>query len=103
MPHPELELTYNIANAPLRTFAFPHLYINNIFPEDFYRGLLKNLPDPAHMKPIAEVRAIKGYKERFVMEMSEAHSGAALAGKKGVLGKPVAMDDLRAAGQHAHA
>jgi len=32
----ELHLTYKIANAPLNGFPFPHLYIRDAFPADYY-------------------------------------------------------------------
>lgn len=63
----ELHLAYKIGNVPFSQFPFPHFYLNDVFPADYYRQLLQNLPDPAAMRPIEEVRAIKGYKERFVL------------------------------------
>ena len=65
----ELQLAYKVANAPLNVFPYPHFYIEDIFPDDFYRELQANLPDPADMAPISQVRPVKGYKERFVMEL----------------------------------
>lgn len=37
-------LAYKIANAPLRPFPFPHIYVQNVFPWPFYAELLDNLP-----------------------------------------------------------
>lgn len=37
---------YQIANAPLRLYPTPHIYVNPIFPPDFYAMLVKNFPDP---------------------------------------------------------
>jgi hypothetical protein len=65
----ELQLAYKVANAQLNLFPYPHFYIRDIFPDDFYRELQANLPDPADMAPIEKVRPVKGYKERFVMEL----------------------------------
>ena len=65
----ELQLAYKVANAPLNPFPYPHFYIPDIFPPDFYDLLQASLPDPSAMKPIEEVRAVRGYKERFVMPL----------------------------------
>jgi hypothetical protein len=64
----ELELTYKVGNAPINVFPYPHFYIRDVFPQDFYDALQAMLPDPQAMSPIADVRPVKGYKERFVLE-----------------------------------
>jgi hypothetical protein len=69
----ELTLSYNVSNAPIKYFPYPHIYVPNVFPEAFYRDIQKNMPDPAAMLPIEQVRPVKGYKERFVMEVSGKH------------------------------
>ena len=66
----ELQLAYKVANAPINLFPYPHFFIGDVFPADFYRELQANLPDPADMAPIEKVRPVKGYKERFVMELA---------------------------------
>jgi hypothetical protein len=58
------------------------LYINDVFPADFYQQLQHNLPDPAAMRPIEEVRAVRGYKERFVLGLNEASLATLPAGKR---------------------
>ena len=42
-------------------------------PRDFYALLQRNSPDPKAMIPIEQTRPVRGYKERFVLEMSERH------------------------------
>jgi hypothetical protein len=69
----ELHLSYKVGNAPLSLFPFPHFYVRDVFPPDFYRLLQEKLPDPEAMLPIEEVRPVKGYKERFVLELGEHH------------------------------
>ena len=69
----EMHLAYKIGNAPINSYPYPHIYITDIFPEDFYDQIQKNLPDPTMMIPIERARHIKGYKERFVMGFSEEH------------------------------
>lgn len=63
----ELQLAYKMGNVPFNMFPFPHFYIPEVFPADFYRELQHNLPDPQAMHPIEEVRPVKGYRERFVL------------------------------------
>ncbi len=69
----ETELIYNIANAPIRPFPYPHIYVPDIFPSDFYSALQQNIPDPSVMVPIEKARGLKGYDERFVLDLSEDH------------------------------
>ena len=70
LPHPELHLTYTVANAPINRFPFPHCYVPDVFPPDFYAEMQRHLPDPGAMIPIEEARGAKGYKERFVLELN---------------------------------
>lgn len=74
----ELALAYKFANAPLRTFPYPHLYIEDVFPKDFYDRLQASIPDPSVMIPIAEARPVKGYEERFVLEIADEKRQATL-------------------------
>ena len=65
----EFHLTYKIANAPLNAFPFPHLYIRDAFPADYYARIQSMLPDPSRMVTISETGRISPglYKERFVL------------------------------------
>jgi hypothetical protein len=65
----ERTLTYNVLNAPLRPFPYPHIYVPEVFPPDFYAELQRRLPHPDAMIPIEQARPVKGYKERFVMDI----------------------------------
>jgi hypothetical protein len=69
--HVETILTYNVANAPIRGFPYPHIYVPDVFPADFYAELQRNIPDPKVMVPIEEARGVKGYKERFVLGLDD--------------------------------
>ena len=66
----ELHMTYKVANAPINDFPFPHCYIPEVFPAEFYADMQRNMPEPAAMIPIEEARGAKGYKERFVLELN---------------------------------
>lgn len=70
-PAVESALIYNVANAPVRTFPYPHIYVPEVFPADFYAELQANIPDPAAMIPISEARPVTGYKERFVLDLAQ--------------------------------
>ena len=37
-------LAYKLLNAQVHSFPFPHIYVENIFPDDFYARLLADLP-----------------------------------------------------------
>jgi len=78
----ELHAAYQIANAPVRSFPYPHCFVPNVFPADFYAELQRNLPDSAAMVPIEEARQVKGYKERFVLELHKPEHIAALPESK---------------------
>lgn len=41
---------YRIANAPVRTHPYPHIYVRDVFPQDFYRELRAHLPPPDAFK-----------------------------------------------------
>jgi hypothetical protein len=69
----ELTLTYNVANASIRFFPYPHIYVEDVFPRDFYAEIQRNIPDPSAMIPIEQARPVKGYKERFVLDIAGDH------------------------------
>lgn len=37
-------MAYRICNAPIQTWPFPHIYVQDVFPWDFYHDLLASLP-----------------------------------------------------------
>jgi hypothetical protein len=67
----ELKLFYKFANAPVMGFPYPHFFIQDVFPQDFYDRLQASIPDPSLMIPIEEARGLKGYKERFVLALQD--------------------------------
>ena len=75
-PQAELHLTYKVANAPIHSFPYPHCYVPDVFPDDFYAAMQQHLPDPAAMIPIEQARGAKGYKERFVLELNQGRLSA---------------------------
>jgi hypothetical protein len=65
----DLQPSYKVANAPLNLFPYPHFFVQDIFDADYYAQIQAHLPDPKDMRPIGEVRPVRGYNERFVMEL----------------------------------
>ena len=65
----EEHVIYKIANTPIRTYPYPHIYVENVFPEDFYAQLRANWPDPKAFTSLADTgRVYTGtYVERFVV------------------------------------
>ena len=39
----ELHVAYRILNTPILNFPFPHFYVENVFPHDFYSKIQENL------------------------------------------------------------
>jgi len=66
----EMHLAYKVGNTPFNMFPYPHFYVPDVFPADFYQTIQQNLPDPQAMVPIAEARRVLGYPERFVFDFT---------------------------------
>src|SRR5450631_2061788 len=65
----EQHVLYQIANATMREYPYAHIYVENIFPDDFYAALRANWPDASSLISLADTgRVAEGaYPERFVM------------------------------------
>lgn len=79
----EQHVLYNIANAQVREYPFPHFFVHPVFPEDYYRELLSRLPDLKVYRPIGETGSVEAgaYAERFItgldaVEQDEFERGA---------------------------
>lgn len=49
MPHDILgHMAYKIANATVNPFPMPHIFVEDVFPKDFYRDLYSSLPPEGH-------------------------------------------------------
>ena len=68
----EEHVIYQITNAPMREYPYPHIYVENVFPDDFYSALRINWPDSSALVSIGDTgRVSKGhYAERFILPLS---------------------------------
>jgi hypothetical protein len=64
---PGLHAEYRIANAPMQGYPYQHFYLRDVFPQDYYSELQRNLPDPAALMPIEQSGRARGYPERSIM------------------------------------
>lgn len=74
----EEHVIYQIANAPIREYPYAHIYVESVFPPDFYRELRKNWPTAANLVSLESTgRVPKGaYPERFIMPLRKAEVNA---------------------------
>ncbi len=57
---PEAHLTYKVANAPIAFYPFPHIYVRDVFPDDFYAELRRQLPPAASLKSLKDLGRVGG-------------------------------------------
>src|SRR5688572_7385573 len=69
----EEHVYYQIANAPIRDYPYPHIYVESVFPPDFYQELRRNWPTAANLVSLGSTgRVAKGaYPERFIMPLGQ--------------------------------
>ena len=92
----EIHTAYEFGNSQIREFPFPHFYLKDVFPTDFYQKIQKNLPATTDLWPIEEKRPVKGYKERFVCCFDD-ESLASLASEKSIFWREFRDTYLRGA------
>ena len=70
----EEHVIYQVANAPIREYPYPHVYVESIFPSDFYADLRRHWPTAANLVSLDSTgRVTKGaYPERFIMPLKKA-------------------------------
>src|SRR5437879_685415 len=59
----------NIAAAPLQLLPYPHVYVREVFPRDFYGDIQRHLPPSDLLMPLQQARGVRGYPQRFVLEL----------------------------------
>lgn len=80
----EEHVIYQIANAPVRAYPYPHIYVESVFPGDFYAALRKNWPAAEHLVRLDSTgRVTKGaYPERFIMPLRQTEVDRLPAGAR---------------------
>jgi len=80
----EEHVLYQIFNAPIRPYPYPHIYVENVFPDDFYAQLRAHWPDGPAFTPLADTgRVSKGaYPERFVLALTPADLARLVADRR---------------------
>jgi hypothetical protein len=73
----DLHVVYQIANAPIREFPYPHILVRDVFPADYYRELRANLPEESALKTLAALGRVKGsdYPARLAMPLTRESVG----------------------------
>ena len=61
-----------ISDAPIREYPYAHIYVENIFPAEYYAALRANWPDQSALVCLGDTgRVTKGaFRERFVMPLT---------------------------------
>jgi len=72
----DLHVQYRIANAPMLEFPYPHLYVRDVFPEDYYAQLRANLPSAPQFRTLTSLgRVTEDYPEtRLVVPLTREHT-----------------------------
>jgi len=75
----ELQVLYKIGNATVLEYPYPHIYVPEIFPPEFYAELRRNLPPQSSMKTLGELKRTTGndYPARGVLPLASELDGLA--------------------------
>lgn len=78
MDIPEIveHVCYRIANTPVRNYPFPHFYVTDVFPSDYYRQILEHWPALAAFQSQADSRrsTAGAYRERNILSLVNGDS-----------------------------
>jgi hypothetical protein len=68
----EEHVHYQIANAPIREYPYPHICVDDLFPADFYARLRANWPDSSAFMKLGDTGRVPegAYAERFVLPLT---------------------------------
>jgi hypothetical protein len=59
-----LQVLYKIGNAAIQPYPFPHIYVRDVFPSDFYEEMRRQLPPKDAFKTLTALhRAGGGYSD----------------------------------------
>src|SRR5262245_42547170 len=67
----EEHVIYRIANAPMREYPYPHIYVDSVFPDDFYAALRRSWPRAEDLVRLDSTGRVPqgAYPERFIMPL----------------------------------
>jgi hypothetical protein len=67
----EEHVKYRIANTPVREYPFPHFFVENVFPDAYYRQILERWPALEYFRAISDGGRVTGgaYKDRHVLAL----------------------------------
>jgi hypothetical protein len=64
------QVLYKIANAPICEFPFPHIYVRDVFPTEFYREVRAHLPPKEAFHTLSSSVRVKEYPDsRLVLKL----------------------------------
>ena len=68
----EQHVIYQIATAPMREHPFPHLFVESVFPADFYARLRSHWVDSSSLVCLGESGRVSpgAYPERFILPLT---------------------------------
>lgn len=71
----ENHLAYRISNAEIRRYPYPHFYVENVFPAEFYARIQESFPSAKAMPPLKLVREVgQNYpSERLCIPLNPEH------------------------------
>ena len=74
----DLHVLYKIANAPVNAFPFPHIYVRDIFPPEYYRELRDHLPPAEQFRKLTSLNRVSDdYPDsRLVLLLTPEHLSA---------------------------
>lgn len=69
----EHSVVYKLANAPVLTYPYPHMWVPDIFPVEYYSEMRRHLPPLSSYKPLGETGTVSGnaYKERYITSIED--------------------------------
>jgi hypothetical protein len=86
MDHREAQehVKYQIVNTRVNDYPFPHFYISDVFPRDYYSQIVNNWPGADRFTSIADTERTSGhsYRERHIVNLPNLHKEPSWRGKE---------------------
>jgi hypothetical protein len=76
-PGVEEHAIYQVANAAMRAHPYPHLYVEQVFPPEFYSALRLHWPTSSQLVSLDSTGRVTvgAYAERFIMPLNDVEIG----------------------------